>query len=64
MTWNDTTPRTCHCDICDAPPEPACVVCRADGIDLDDWGLCAECRPLEEESCEAYEARIAPRRVK
>lgn len=62
-TWNDgARPATCHCPGCDAPPEPACAVCGEDCVELDDWMLCAGCRPLDEETCEAYEARIAPRR--
>lgn len=45
-------------------PEPSCVICRADGVDIDDWGHCPECRPREEETCEAWDARVAPRRAK
>ncbi len=64
-TWNDgARPVTCHCSDCDAKPEPSCVICRADGVDIDDWGHCPECRPREDETCEAYEARVAARRAK
>ena len=46
-------------------PEPApeaCVVCRADGIDLNDQGECAECAPREDETCEEWEERMKGRR--
>lgn len=41
--------RVCHCDVCDAPAEPACSVCRADDVPLNDDGLCAMCQPVEVE---------------
>ena len=47
----------------DYPEPPACNVCRCDGIEIDEWGNCAECAPREEESCEAYVARIRERRA-
>lgn len=46
------------CDCCNAPPDPFCSVCRADGIDISEDGLCAECAPTEEETCEDYAARV------
>lgn len=42
----------------------ACAICRADGVDISEWGYCAECAPREDESCEAYVDRIRARRVK
>ena len=63
MTWNDgAVPRICHCSSCDAPNDPGCNVCREDGIEIDEWGLCANCRPNDEETCEAWEERTAKRR--
>lgn len=62
-TWNDgAVPRICHCSDCDAPPEPACKVCQGDGIEIDEWGLCAECRPTETETTAEYEERMQGRR--
>ena len=50
--------RVCHCSDCDAEPEPACSGCRADDVPLDDDGLCAMCRPGEDETCAEYDARM------
>lgn len=54
--------RVCHCSTCDALPEPACSVCKADEIpldfnDLSDEYLCATCAPREGETCGDYIAR-------
>ena len=63
MSWNDgAVPRTCHCSTCDAPPEPACTNCKADCAEIDERGLCAMCRPIDEETCEDWENRVAKRR--
>jgi len=43
---------------------PACVVCKADGIPLNDAGECAGCEPREEETCEAWIERTKARRAK
>ena len=64
LPWNSPGATTCHCDSCDAKPEPACVVCKADCIPLNDAGECAECEPKETETCEEWLARTRARRVK
>ena len=46
------------------PPEPACVICRADCIPLNDMDECADCAPRDEETVAEWEARVAPRRAK
>lgn len=58
IPWNSLGPFTCHCDSCDAKPEPACKVCGADCIPLNDLDECATCQPREDETCEEYEARV------
>jgi len=58
LPWNSPGATTCHCSDCDAKPEPACVVCRADDVPLNDDGLCAMCCPGEDEICEDYAARM------
>ena len=63
--WNDgAAPRTCHCSDCDAPLGPSCNVCRGDGVDIDEFGHCPECRPTDEETCEEWTARTRARRAK
>ena len=64
-TWNSgAVPATCHCRDCDAKPDPACVVCGEDEIELNEMGECAECAPREDETCEGWAARVATRRPK
>jgi len=59
LPWNSPGAVTCHCDSCDAKPEPACSVCGHDCTplewnDLSDEFLCATCAPREGEMCEEY----------
>ena len=39
-----------------------CVVCGEDGIEVDCLSRCADCAPRGEETCEEWQARVAPRR--
>lgn len=55
IPWNDgATPRTCHCETCDAPAELPCRICDRDGIEMREQGLCEACAQgldlVEEES--------------
>ena len=63
-TWMQ---RNRYCDRDEPRRKPerdlACIECLEDCLPLDDFGRCAECRPLEDETCEDYAARIAGRRT-
>lgn len=63
LPWNIPGPFVCHCSDCDAPPEPACVICRADYVGLNEQGECAECAPREDETCEEWADRVKWRRA-
>ena len=62
LPWNSPGPFVCHCSTCDAPADPACSNCKADDVEIDEWGLCEMCRPTDEETCESWEERTAKRR--
>jgi hypothetical protein len=64
MSWNSgAVPATCHCRDCDAPSEPVCLGCNADDVPLKD-DYCEMCHWTEDETCEAWAARVATRRPK
>ena len=48
----------------DYPPIEVCVnnQCRADGVEIDEFGYCPTCRPREGEGCAEWLDRMADSR--